>query len=115
MANVKRPHGKDNPERFIDGALDGEKRGSESWHGYQESMTSNEMVKYPVDRKDQHILTAFAMDNVGEVYGRYATSMRRTEMAGGTKNLKHSLSGASAVDEEVGASSKLHKTIIPNH
>jgi len=116
MANVKRPYGKDSPERFIDGALTGEKRGSSSTHGFQDSMTSHEMEKYHVDRKDQHILTAFALDNVGEVYGRYATSMKDMGgIAGSPTNLKHSLSGASAVSEELGASGKVKRDIIPNH
>jgi len=109
-------YGKDKPERFLDGALNGDKQGKTSTVGYQETMTSNEMLKYPVDRKDQHILTSFAMDNVGEVYGRYATSMRNMEgIAGGTKNLQHSLTGASAVDEGVGAAGKVKHVIIPNH
>jgi hypothetical protein len=116
MANVKRPYGKDSPERFIDGALDGDKAGLTAPDGYQDTMTSNEMLKYPVDRKDQHILTSFAMDNVGEVYGRYPTSMRdMAGIAGGTKNLKHSLTGASVVDEDVGAAGKVVHHIIPNH
>jgi hypothetical protein len=109
-------YGKDHPERFIDGALDGETGGDTSPHGFQDSMTSNEMKKYSVDRKEQHILTAFAMDNVGRVYDRYMSSMKDMGgIAGSPTNLKHSLSGASAVNEELGAVGSVKHVIIPNH
>jgi len=112
---VKRPYGKDSPEKFIDGALDGDTGGEASPHGFQDTMTSNEMKEYSVNRKDQKILTAFAMDNVGRVYGRYATSMKDMEVPGGPTNLKASLKGASAVDEDVGAAGSVKHVIIPNH
>jgi hypothetical protein len=37
------------------------------------------------------------------------------EFHGGVDNLKHSLTGASAVNEEVGAAGPLRHVIIPNH
>ena len=41
-------------------------------------------MNYPVDRPDQKIKTAFALDNVGRVYGHIPTSMKDT---GGTVEL----------------------------
>jgi hypothetical protein len=101
---VKRPFGKDDPSRFIDGALRG---GSGS---------SNEVQEMGCDRPDQKIVTSFGLDNVGKVYGRDASSMKdKGGFAGSPENLKHSLSGASAVQEELGAAGKLKHVIIPNH
>jgi hypothetical protein len=37
------------------------------------------------------------------------------DWAGGDTNLAHSLTGVSAVNEEVGAKSKTKKTIYPDH
>lgn len=104
MAQTNRPYGKDNPERFISGALTGG------------SGKSNEVQEQSVDRPQQKINTVFAMDNVGKVYGRDPTSMKDTGgFAGSENNLKHSLTGASAVNEEVGASGSVKHVVIPNH
>jgi len=112
---MARNFGKDKPERFLDGALDGD-IGEKSGPAFQDSMTSNELKKYPVDRKSQHILTPFALDNVGKVYDRFETSLKDTRhIAGGPENLAHSLTGASAVQEGVGDVSGAKKVIIPNH
>jgi hypothetical protein len=112
---AKSHYGKDHPERFLDGALDGDIHGA-GGRQFQDSMTSNEMEKYPVDRKSQHILTAFALDNVGRVYDRFESSMKDMKgIGGGPENLKHSLTGASAVQEHVGAAGHTKSDIIPNH
>jgi hypothetical protein len=109
-------YGKDKPENFISGALSGGGAPPSKDHGYQDSSQSNEIVDYHVDRLDQKIKTAFAMDNVGRVYDRYPTSMKDMDgIAGGITNLEHSLKGTSAVQEKVGAAGKTKETIIPNH
>ena len=41
-------------------------------------------MNYPVDRPDQKIKTAFALDTVGRVYGHIPTSMKGT---GGSEEL----------------------------
>lgn len=103
MAQTKRPYGKDNPERFISGALTGG------------SGPSNEIVDKSIDRPSQTIKTAFAMDNV-KLAMPITTSMKDTGgFAGSEDNLKHSLTGASAVNEEVGAAGPVKHVIIPNH
>lgn len=108
--------GKDDPERFIDNALDGGTRPPDHEKGYQESMTSNGLTKHPVDRKNQHILTAIGLDNVGKVYHTYESSMAEVGgVAGGPTNLEHSLRGASAVNEHLGAAGHTKPVIIPNH
>jgi hypothetical protein len=110
-------YGKDSPERFIDGALDGDTGGDTSPKGYQNTQTSNEMDSIKISRKDQSVLRSYALDNVGRVYGRYATSMKDMGgWAGGATSLKHSLEGASTIGpDEVGAASKVKHVIIPNH
>jgi len=102
MAQTNRPYGKDNPERFISGALTGG------------SGKSNQIDEASIDRPSQKINTAFAMDNV-RLAMPIETSIRDKSFPGGVDNLKHSLTGASAVNEEVGAAGKLKHTIIPNH
>ena len=102
MAINKRPYGKDTPERFIDGALKGG------------SGPSNQIDEKSIDRPDQKINTAFAMDNV-KLAMPIETSIRDGKFAGSDDNLKHSLTGVSAVQEEVGASGATKKTIFPNH
>ncbi len=103
MAVNKRPFGKDSPERFIDGALTGG------------SGPSNEIVKTKVDRPDQEINTAFAMDNV-KLAMPIETSVKDMKgWAGGIDNLKHSITGGNAVNEEVGAAGSVKHTIIPHH
>ena len=100
MAHGK--YGKDHPENFIEGALRGGQGKSEGLH------------KYPVDRPHQHILTAVPMDNVKLAYHE-ETSILDTKFRGGVNNIEHSLTGASAVNDEVGAAGKLDHDIIPNH
>jgi hypothetical protein len=107
---------KDNPERFIDGALTGGGGPPSHTGGYQDSMTSHGMHETKVDRKNQTILTAIALDNVGKVYNTYETSMADMGgVAGGPENLEHSLSGCKAVNEGVGAAGHVKHVIIPNH
>lgn len=103
MAVTKRPFGKDLPERFIDGALTGG------------SGPSNGIVKQKVDRPDQEICTAFPMDNVKLAMPIESSLRDKGGFAGGIDNLKHSLTGGSAVNEEVGAAGKVRHVIIPNH
>lgn len=103
MAVVKRPFGKDTPERFIDSALTGG------------SGPSNEIVDKKIDRPNQSINTAFAMDNVKSAMPMESSIKDEGGFGGGINNLSHSLSGSSAVNEKVGASGKTKSTIIPNH
>ena len=101
------PFGKDkvvrSSEGFIEEALTG-------GHG-----PSSGIEQEPVDRPHQSINTAFAMDNV-KLAMPIQTSLRdEHDLGGGVDNLKHSLTGASAVNEEVGAAGPLKHIIIPNH
>ena len=75
---------------------------------------SNEIVNYPVGRPSQTIKTAFAMDNV-KLAMPITTSVKDTSFPGGVDNVKHSLSGTSAVNEEVGAAGAVRHVIVPNH
>ena len=76
---------------------------------------SDQIKDYPVDRPNQKIKTAFAMDNV-KLAMPVETSLKDTGgFAGGVDNIKHSLTGSSAVNEEVGAAGKVKHVIIPNH
>jgi|SRR5579885_431594 len=101
-------YGKDHPEKmagatgFIENALTGG------------SGPSNGIHHTPVDRPDQVINTAVAMDNV-KLAMDVETSILDDGFHGGSDNLKHSLNGASAVDEEVGAAGPVKHVIIPNH
>lgn len=115
MAKFGKDHPAKSSEGFISGALTGKVAGDGPEHGYQDTSTSNEIENYHVDRPEQSIKTAFGMDNVGRVYGRYPTSMKDVEIPGGVDNLKHSLTGTSAVNEEVGAVGKLKHIILPHH
>lgn len=98
--------GKDRPssheEGFINSALTG-------GHG-----PSNEIVDTHVDRPEQVIKTAFAMDNV-KLAMHIPTSLKDLDIPGSCENLEHSLRGASAVNEEVGAAGHIRHVIIPNH
>jgi hypothetical protein len=106
MALPNRPYGKDMVVKgnagFIEKALTGG------------SGPSNEIKDYPVDRPDQSIKTAFAMDNVALAM-KIDTSMKDMSWPGGISNIKHSLTGASAVNEEVGAAGKVKHVIVPWH
>jgi hypothetical protein len=106
MAMVRKTYGKDHPaqsnESFIGKALTGG------------TGDSNEVVTYPVDRPEQKIKTSFAMDNV-VLACPIKTSLKDMTWPGGVDNIKHSLTGASAVNEEVGAAGKVKHVIVPNH
>jgi hypothetical protein len=107
MAMKNTPYGKDrvvkSSEGFINHALTGG------------SGPSEDIKDYPVDRPGQTIKTAFAMDNVNLAMD-IETSMKDIGGIGGSvDNLKHSLTGTSAVNEEVGATGKLKHVIIKNH
>ena len=99
---AKEKFGKDHPERFIEGALTG-------GHG-----PSTGLYHKPVDRPHQSILTPVPMDNV-KLAMPIETSILDDGFHGGVDNLKHSLTGSSAVNEEVGAAGPLKHVIIPNH
>lgn len=94
---------KDTPERFIAGALTG---GS----GPSEGISSKK-----IGRPDQSINTAFGMDNVKLAMPMDSSIADEGGIGGGVDNLKHSLTGSSAVNEDVGAVGKLKHDIIPNH
>jgi hypothetical protein len=99
-------YGKDHPamsnEAFIGKALTGG------------TGDSNEIVDYPVDRPSQVIKTAFAMDNV-KLACPIKTSLKDMSWPGGVDNIKHSLTGTSAVNEELGAAGPVKHVIVPNH
>lgn len=103
MAITKRPFGKDSPERFIDGALTG---GSGPSAGIRE-------IK--VNRPDQKINEATPMDNVKLAMPIKSSILEEGGIGGGIENLKHSLTGTSAENEDVGAAGKLKHDVIPNH
>ncbi len=108
MAPIDRPYGKDRPatssESFIGRALTGG------------TGPSNAQKEMGIDRPSQKIITASAMDNV-KLACPIETSIfdDAGSFAGGKENLKHSLTGASAVQQEVGAAGKVKHTIIPDH
>lgn len=102
MAQTNRPYGKDNPERFISGALKGG------------SGASNGIDTKKIDRPDQSINTAFPMDNVSLAMPM-DSSVRDSSWRGSKENLAHSLTGVSAVQSDVGAAGPVKKTIFPNH
>ncbi len=68
-----------------------------------------------IDRPNQSINTAVAMDNVDLAMDIESSILDEGGIKGGVDNLKHSLTGTSAVNEEVGAVGPLKHTIIPNH
>lgn len=106
MANLHGKFGKDRPatsnESFIGKALTGG------------TGPSNEIVDYPVDRPSQSIKTAFPMDNV-KLAMPMKSSLKDMSWKGGLDNIKHSLTGTSAVNEEVGASGPVKHIIIKDH
>lgn len=96
-------YGKDKPGNFIEKALTGGHGPSEGIHDMK------------VDRPHQTIKTAVAMDNVDLAMPIETSILDEGGFHGGVDNLKHSLSGSSAVNEEVGAAGPLKHVIIPNH
>ena len=107
MAQTKRPFGKDkvarSSEGFISEALTGGHGPSEGIH--HES----------ADRPGQTINTAVAMDNVDLAMPIETSILEEGGFHGGVDNLSHSLTGSSAVNEEVGASGPVKHHIIPHH
>jgi hypothetical protein len=110
MANMaKGRYGKDHPEKmahaegFIEEALTGG------------SGPSEDIQHTPVDRPDQVINTAHAMDNVKLAMDIESSLQEEGGFHGDVSNLEHSLKGASAVNEEVGAAGPVKHIIIPNH
>lgn len=105
--DMSRKFGKDYPAggsegEYIEHALRGGSGPSEGEH------------EYPVDRRDQSILTPLGMDNV-KLAMNEPSSILDTHFAGGVSNLEHSLTGTKAVNEEVGAAGPVKHVIIPNH
>ena len=90
-------------ESFISDALHGGKGPSEGMHDKK------------IDRPQQSILTATALDNVDEALDIPSSILDEGGFRGGINNLEHSLTSASAVTEDVGAAGPVKKTIIPNH
>jgi hypothetical protein len=107
MALPKMPFGKDKVARSSEGFISEALTGG---HGPSEGMSSKK-----IDRPDQSILTAVAMDNVDLAMPIETSILDTTGIAGGVDNLKHSLTGASVVNEEVGAAGKIKHIIIPSH
>jgi hypothetical protein len=107
MAAIGRPFGKDRPatssEAFISKALTGGAGKSQGIH------------EYPVGRPDQKINTAVPVDNVKLAMPIETSILDMSDWPGGVDNLKHSLTGTSAVNEEVGAAGPIVHHIIPNH
>ena len=101
MAQTNRTYGKDSPERFISGALKGG------------SGPSEEIVTKDIG-DGQKINTAFAMDNVDLVMPM-DSSIKDQSWRGGPENLQHSLTGASAENEDVGAAGSVKHTRIKDH
>jgi hypothetical protein len=98
----------------------GDKRPAKSSEGFISSALtgggmgkSNEIETKKVNRPDQSINTAFAMDNV-KLAMPVETSIKDGDWNGSLTNLDHSLTGASAVNEKLGAKGG-HSTIFPNH
>ncbi len=107
MARMHPKFGKDMPskseEHYIDRALTGGSGASENMH------------TYPVDRRDQHILTAVAMDNVKLAMDEPSSILDEGGFYGGCENIGHSLKGVSAVNEEIGAAGPVKRDVIPWH
>ncbi len=76
---------------------------------------ADDIVDMKIDRPDQSIKTAFAMDNVDLAMPIESSIKDMSDWPGGVDNVEHSLTGASAVNEEVGAAGPVKHVIIPNH
>jgi hypothetical protein len=107
MAMKNTPFGKDRVVKSSEGYINKALAGG--------SGKSEDIVEYPVDRPDQKINTAFAMDNVKLAMDIPTSLKDMGGIGGGVDNLEHSLTGSSAVNEEVGAAGKVKHIIIPNH
>lgn len=100
--------GKDRPaksnEGFIGEALTGGEGPSEGLH------------HKTIDRKDQSILTAVAMDNVKLAMEIPSSILEEQGFRGSTRNIGHSIDGAEGLpDGDVGAAGPVRHVIIPNH
>ena len=93
--------GKDDPTRFIDSALTGG-GGTSVTEGKEQS---NEIFTKSIGH-GQKINTAFAMDNV-KMALEIPSSIKDQKFAGAIDNIGHSLTGGDAVQDEMGAASKL--------
>jgi hypothetical protein len=105
---LHKTYGKDavphSSEGFISEALHG-------GHGPSEGLHHKK-----IDRKDQSILTAVAMDNVVLAMGIPSSILDEGGFRGGTTNLEHSLEGAHGLpDGDVGAAGPVRHIILPNH
>lgn len=99
-------YGKDRPggnSGYIEESLRGGKGPSEGMHSMH------------IDRRNQTILTACAMDNVTLAMDIESSIEEEGGFAGSPENIGHSLKGASAVSEELGAAGHLKHVIIPDH
>ena len=76
---------------------------------------ANGISEKKIDRPNQSINTAVPADNVKLAMPIETSILDEGGWAGGITNLGHSLSGASAVQAEVGAQGKTKKFIPPNH
>ncbi len=90
-------------EEFIESALRGGSGPSEGIH------------HMPCDRPHQTINTAVPQDNVRLAMPIESSILDTHGIGGSVDNLKHSLTGASAVNEEVGAVGPVKHVIIPGH
>lgn len=90
-------------EAYIEEALSGGKGPSEGIHDKR------------IKRPQQSIMTPVALDNVKQAMDIESSILDEGGFGGGIDNLKHSLTGASAENDEVGAAEKVKSTVIPNH
>ena len=91
-------------EGYISEALTGGSGKSEGMHTMK------------VDRKNQTIVTATAMDNVDLALDIPSSITAPDDFHGGSRNLKHSIDGAEApADGDVGAAGPVNHNIIPDH
>lgn len=90
-------------EGYIEEALRGGKGPSEGIHDVK------------IDRPQQSINTAVALDNVNLAMDIKSSILDDGGFGGGVDNLEHSLKGSSAVNDDVGAAGKVKHVIIPNH
>jgi hypothetical protein len=107
MAVIGKPFGKDKvvagSSGYIETALAGKSGESEG------------ISEKKIDRPNQSINTAVPADNVKLAMFVETSILDEGGWAGGVTNLGHSLSGASAVQADVGAQGKTKKTIFPDH
>ena len=99
--------GKDRPSGSEIGYIDHSLKGG--------SGPSNDVKTYPVDRPNQSIKTSLAMDNVKLAMPIDSSIEDMSDWPGGVDNISHSLTGSSAVNEEVGAAGKVKHIILPDH